>query len=63
MARSICSEEDCGIVAHGVGLCRKHYQRAEYARKKASGIKNPRNGQVEDVDAFWKFVKKELKIG
>ena len=60
MARSICTEPDCEFVVHGYGLCRKHLQRADYQRKKAMGIKNPRSNTPEDPEATFDLAKELL---
>lgn len=58
-----CAEDECNEAAHGQGLCRVHYMRAYRARLKELGLKKF-DGKMEpfNVDAYWEWVKKELKI-
>jgi hypothetical protein len=50
MARKKCAYEDCPRQEHTAGVCQDHY------------LEEYRIEATYDVDDFWNFVKKELRI-
>lgn len=50
MAKGSCAYEDCFRLAHTSGVCQDHY------------LEEYRIEATYDVDDFWEFVKKELRI-
>lgn len=53
---------ECGAEYYARGMCKPHYMASNRSDFKAGVVLKPKAPEM-DMDDFWEFVKKELKIG
>lgn len=63
MAKKECTTEGCTALNNARGLCKSHYGQWLRFNNGTASSTSPRDYTPIDVDDFWDFVKKELKLG
>lgn len=62
MAKGECSKDGCTNLNNARGLCKSHYGQWLRANN-GTAAAEPREYIPIDIDAYWNWVKKELKLG